>query len=371
MYLTKVPRFLSIDPKVWHHTQYQPPTTDHHSNVAGLNFSSYNTAMSTVHWRKSPSDAKELQSNARILRWSDGTLTLQFASNPTQQFVIEGNPLAPRQVNPVKPTPTSRKPNHQHQKDHGHDSFTYLTMPDSQNQLLRISHKITAGLSILPSAETTDDALEKLQNSLAAIAQGKNKNAGGIEVLKITEDPELAKKKAEVAEKEKLRAQKRREAAETRERERTGRTLGRSKGYGGGLSASMLEDDELGLGVGGKAKGGKREKTNRHMRRNSEYSDDEDFGRKRGNFANDEYDEEDEFIARSDEEDEAVQTSDSDDGIANEPSTRRKSSTQKPSAKRASPEASDDDQDAEGEEDEVVQASRVKRRRVVDDDDEE
>ncbi|KAL1306867.1 hypothetical protein AAFC00_005517 [Neodothiora populina] len=364
MYLTKVPRFLSIDPKVWNLLSYQPPTADH-SGTTGQGFSPYNTAMSTVHWRRSPSDPTEIQSNARILRWSDGSFTLQFASNPTQQFVIEGNPLAPRQQNPPKPTPTSRKAG---QKEHGYDTFTYLTIPDTHNQLLRITHKITAGLSILPSAETTDEALEKLQNSLAAIAQGKNKTAGGnIELVQISEDPDLARQKAEVAEREKMRAQKRREAAETRERERGGRGFGRSRtgGYGGGgLSAAMLEDDEMG---GSSRPRGNKPKQNRRQRRNSEYSEDEDFGHKRGNFANDEYDEEDEFIARSDEEEEAVASSDDDDGIVEEP--RRKSST-----KRASPEEEDDDDDndAEGEdEQQVVQTSRVKRRRVIDDDDEE
>lgn len=371
MYLTKVPRFLSIDPKAWHHTTYQPPTTDHHADATpdtettASGFSAYNTALSTIHWRKSPSNPKETQSNARILRWSDGTLTLQFASNPTQQFVIEGNPLAPRQSNPVKPTPTSRKHG---AKEHGHDSFTYLTMPDPHNQLLRITHKLTAGLSILPSAETTDEALITLQNSLAAIAQGKSKGLAGLELIPIDEDPELAKKKAEVAEREKMRAAKRRDAAETRERERSNRTFGgRSARHGGGLSASMLEDDEMGLADRGRTKG-KRQPQKERRRRNSEYSDDEDFGRKRGNFANDEYDEEDEFIARSDEEDEAIASSDEDDGIVEDAAPKRQSVA---SAKRASPEAMDDE-DAEGEEEEeVVQTSRVKRRRVVDDDDEE
>lgn len=362
MYLTKVPQFLSIDPKAWHHTTYQPPTTDHHKDTAAPGFSAYNTAVSTAHWRKSPSNPKELQSNARVLRWSDGTLTLQFASNPTQQFVVEGNPLASRQFNPVKPTPTSRQPG---RKTDGGESYTYLTMPDPHNQLLRITHKITAGLSILPSAETTDEALVTLQNSLAAIAQGKNKSSAGIEIIPIDEDPELAKKKAEVAEREKMRAQKRREAAETRERERSNRTFGRSAARhgGGGLSASMLEDDE----DRGRTKG-KRQAQKERRRRNSEYSDDEDFGRKRGNFANDEYDEEDEFIAGSDEEEEAIASSDEDDGIVEDAPKRK--SVAKPSAKRPSPQILDDE-DAEGEEEEVVQTSRVKRRRVVDDDDDE
>lgn len=365
MYLTKVPRFLSIDPKAWHHTTYQPPTTDHHSREAGTNFSAYNTALSTVHWRKSPSNPKEIQSNARILRWSDGTLSLQFASNPTQQFVIEGNPLAPRQAKPIRPTPTSQKG--KTQKEHGHDTFTYLALADPHNQLLRITHKITAGLSILPSAESTDEALEKLQNSLAKLARGKNNNAAGIEIVQITEDPDLARQKAEIAEREKARAAKRRENAEARERERGSRTLGRSsgRGYGGGLSASMLEDDEEGAG---KRPKGNRQKPSRRQRRNSEYSEDEDFGRKRGNFANDEYDEADDFIAGSDEEEEAIAESDSDDGIVNEPSSRRKNAGKRPSPQAV---ANDDDEDAEGEDEEVVQSSRVKRRRVVADDDDD
>lgn len=359
MYLTKVPRFLSIDPKAWHFSSYQPPTTDHHSTTAGPQFSAYNTAMSTVHWRKSPSNLQVKQSNARVLRWSDGSFTLQFASNPTQQFTVEGNPVAPRQQNPKIPTPTSFKPG---QKD-APELFTYLTIPDNANEVVRIAHKITAGLSILPSAETTDEALTKLQNSLAAIAQGKNKTAGGgIELAPVTEDPDLARQKAEVAEREKARAQKRREAAEARERDRGGRGMGRSRagGYGGGLSIGMLEDEELG---GGTRQRASKPKQNRRQRRNSEYSDDEDFGNKRGNFANDEYDEEDEFIARSDEE-EAVASSDDDDDGIEEPSRSSKGN------KRPSPDA-EEDEDAEGEDEvDVVQTARVKRRRVVDDDDE-
>ena len=360
MYLAKVPKFLSIDPHAWHHTTYQPPTTDHHSREAAPGFSAYSTATSTIHWRHSPSNPEEIQSNARILRWSDGSLTLQLASNPAQQYEIDGNPLAPRQRNPIKPTPTSFKAG---KKEHGNDSYTYLTVPDPSNGLLRVTHKVTAGLSILPSAATTDDALEKLQNSLAAIAHGKNKStAGGIEFVKIDEDPELAKKKAEVAEREKERARKRREAAENRERERNGRALGRaglgSRGYGGGLTAGMLEDDELGGGGRQRA----RPKPKRRQRRNSEYSEDEDFGRKKSNFGNDEYDEEDDFIAGSDEEEVIEDDDDEDDGIVED--RRQKVS------KRASPE--DDEEDAEGEDDDIPQASRAtKRRRVIDEDDDD
>lgn len=365
MYLLKVPKFMSIDPHLFETASFQVPTTDHHSRKeATPTFSAYNTAMSTIRWRKSPSNPEELQSNARILRWSDGSLTMQLASDPTQQYEIAGKPLAPPQRNPVRPTPTSLKPG---QKDTpNNDSFTYLAVPNESVGLLRITHKITAGLNILPSATTTDEALERLQSSLAAAVRGKNPNSGGgIEFIKIDEDPELARKKAEVAEREKSRAQKRREAAENRDRDRGNRALGRSgltsQRYGaGGLSAGMLEDDD----ETGAARPKPKAKP-RRQRRNSEYSDDEDFGRSRGNFAGDEYDVEDDFIAGSDEEEAVEDDEDEDDGIV-----EHERSPKRPREKPAP--ASDEDADADGEADEdVVQAPKAKKRRVIDDDDED
>ena len=331
---------MAIEPQMFDPLSFTVPSTDHHSRkTASPTFSAFNTALSTVRWRHSPSKPDEIQSNARVLRWSDGSLTLQFGSDPTQQYEIDGNTLAPPQRNPIKPTPTSLKPGQK--EGTGHETYTYLALPNESVGLLRITNKITAGLSILPSANTTDDALERLQTSLAAAVRGKNVNTtGGVEFVKIEEDPELAKKKAEVAEREKMRAQKRREAAENRERDRGNRALGRaglsSQRYGaGGLTAGMLEDDE-----GGAARPRAKPKP-RRQRRNSEYSDDEDFGRRRGNFGEDEYDEEDEFIARSDEE-EAVEDDDDedeDDGIVED---RRKPSPKRSREKPAEPSGDED-----------------------------
>lgn len=345
---------------------FSVPTTEHHSRQdPPSTFSAFNTAMSTIRWRHSPSESKDLQSNARILRWSDGSLTLQLASDPTQQYEISSNALAPRQKNPLKPTPTSLKPGQQEKA--GQETYTYLTVPHESVGLLRVTHRMTAGLSVLPSATTTDDALQKLQSSLAAAVQNRNMStAGGIELMKVDEDPELAKKKAEVAEREKMRAQKRREAAETRERERGNRALGRaglsSSRYGaGGLSASMLEDDGM-----GSSRPRAKPKT-RRAAYNDEYSSDEDLGRRRGNFANDDY-EVDDFVAGSDEEEEAAEEEseeeDVDDGIREEP--------RKHSPKRSRREEEVEDEDAEGEEEpDVVAAPKGKRRRAVVDEDED
>lgn len=381
MYLMKVPRFLSVEPKAWSHLEFQPPVTDHHSKGhASATFSAYNTALSTLRWRRSPSNPSELQSNARILRWSDGSLTLQLASDPSTQYDVDGNPLAPPQRNPIKPTPTSLKAGQKGIAARGEkynpsqDSFTYLLAPAQQAEVLRVSHKITAGLKVLPSAEKTDDALERLQNSLAAAANATKTNGvgGSIEVLRIDEDPDLQRKKAEVAEREKMRARKRREAQEERERERSNRTLGRHGlstgrfGAGGGLTAGLLEDDDMG-GASGRPRAAKPRK--RTQRRNSEYSEDEDFGRRGFGGKQDEYDREDDFLAASDEEEEVGEDDDEDeedidDGIVEE---RRERTPKRERPRVETAVIKDVEEDVAGDE----SAVRSKRRRIVDEEDED
>ena len=289
---------------------------------------------------------------------------MQLASDPGQQYEIEGNALAPTQKKPSKPTPVSNAAS-------SHETYTYLTVPHENVGLLRVPHKITAGLSVLPSKKTTDAALEKLQSSLAAAVRGKGGNhSTGIEMIAVAEDPELGRKKAALAEREKMRAQKRREAAETRDRERSNRALGRAGlsssryGYGGGLNASMLEDDE------GGARPARPSKPKSRRPRNDEYSSDEDLGRRRGNFANDDY-EVDDFVAGSDEELEEVDDDDDEEEDVDEGITLDRAGSNK------RPAAADEDEDAEGEEvddDDDVRAAapKAKRRRaVVDDEDED
>lgn len=368
---------------------FQPPTTDHHAKGdPSSTFSAYNTALTTIRWRKSLVSPEQLQSNARILRWSDGSLTLQLASDPTTQYEMPGNALAPPQHNPPKPTPTSipeRKRGSKADRDTRYnpdlDSFTYLCAGQISAQVIRITNKFTAGLKIQPSVDATDEALERLQQSLAAAAKGTNSmpnTEGNIGVIQITEDPELQKKKAELAEKEKIRAQKRREAQELRERERAGRALGkRGLGGSGGLTVGGLEDDdELGAGVGGGRRtglGSKRAKPRRQRRGEILTDEEEDYGR-RGNNKEDEYDEEDDFVAPSDEEEEVVDDDeDEDEGIELEPS-RRKEAPQKerPSSPKRSRKAENTGEDEADEPPaDGSPVARSKRRRVIDEDEDD
>lgn len=213
------------------------------------------------------------------------------------------------------------------------------------------------------STDQNDDALLKLQQSLAAATKG-NKTAadGGLEIINISEDPELAKKKAEVAEKEKLRAQRRRQQQEERERDRTNRALGRSGfrpgGLGAGLTIGGLEDDD-GMGIS-RTRTSKPKKPTR--RRNSEYSDDEEEFRGMGRTREDEYDENDGFLVPSDEEPEVGGNGTEDDAEMEDGSDDKMENYKRSSSRKGL--------QATARQDEVT-IGRLKRRRIIEDEDEE
>lgn len=294
-------------------------------------------------------------------------MTIQLASNPREQFELTAKPLAPSHYTPLKPvinnSERGRAANGAGLYNSRLDSHTYLTVPHEQASLIRITNHITSSLAIRSSSDENDDALIKLQLSLAAATKG-NKTAadGGVEIINISEDPELAKKKAEVAEKEKLRAQRRRQQQEERERDRANRVLGRSglraSGLGSGLTVGGLEGDE-GIGTT-RARSLKSKRKIRH--RNSEFSDEEDDFRGVGRTREDDYDEDDGFLVRSDEEleiatDESEEEAEMDRNLVDE-------------MKRPAKEGSQRDGTVDvGEE--GASGVRGKRRRIIEDEDED
>ncbi|PSN73040.1 hypothetical protein BS50DRAFT_176901 [Corynespora cassiicola Philippines] len=348
LYLLKVPRFLSVEPTAFSHKTFQPPSTDHHSRgPASEHFSAYDTALSTIRWRRSPSNPSQLQSNARINRWSDGSLTLQLASDPQNQYEINANMLAPPQLNPKLPTPTqiTSKPKQNQYKE----SYTYLVAPHEDASVVRVTNKFTTALSVVPTANTKDAALEKLQNDLAAAAsRGRDEADQAISFIKVDEDPELLRAREEARFKESQKQARAREKHQMREAERANRALGRSGARSAGYGLSMGGLDENSRRGGAKKSKAKQD-----------WSDDEDYGI-RGKTREDDYDEEDDFIAASDEEPEIVEDDDDDDdGIVESPRHRREQSS--PKRNRGGYDDSDEE----------VVVSRTKRRRVVDDDDED
>lgn len=353
LYLLKIPRFLAIEPTAFNHKTFQAPTTDHHWKTApSEHFSAFNTAMTTIRWRRSPSKPSQLQSNARVLRWSDGSLTLQFANDPVNQYQVNANALAPPQVDPKIPTPTSVK---KKTRTEFKESYTYLVAPYEEANVMRVTNKFTTGIQVVPAANSRDGALEKLQNDLAAAAaRGRDDANQAISFINVNEDPELRRQREEQSYKEKLKQQRAREKHELRERERANRTFNRSGVHRStyGLDVGMLEGEER-----GRRPGAKKARLKASQR---DWSSDEDYGIRGRPTREDEYDEEDDFIAPSEEEPEIVDDDEDDDGIIEEPRHRARD-TQSPKRNR----------DGDEDEDEEVIVNRPKRRRVVEDDDED
>lgn len=296
---------------------------------------------------------------------------MQLASNATEQYELPAKPLAPPQRAPLKPTPTAtnRGPKGAPAYDPRLDTHTYLIAPHELASIMRITNHVTTSLTVLPSSDQNDDALIRLQESLAAATKGNKTTAnGGVGVINISEDPELAKKKAEVAEREKLRAQRRRQQQEERERDRANRVLGRSGlrtgGIGAGLTIGGLEDDD-GMATT-RARPSKPKRTAR--RRNSEYSDDEEDFRNRGRTKEDEYDQDDGFLVGSDEEPELV-PDDSEEEEEEEMADDLDDEEEKKKPKKTSPKREREAEVGAGEE--GASGARQKRRRVVDEEEDD
>ncbi|KAJ5129254.1 uncharacterized protein N7515_005293 [Penicillium bovifimosum] len=329
VYTMHVPDFLSIEGEEFNPATYVPPP--------------YQTAATSLCWRKDPADESLLQSNARIIRWEDGSITLQLASAPLEQYRIASKPLAP----------LTKSGDY----DHKLDSHVYLAAGLETAQVFRLTSHLTHGLTVLPNSLETDDAVQRLQEQLAAAARGSKQTATGTAPrYELTEDPELAARRAETMEREAIKAERRRQQLADREADR-GRRHGAARTGPTGLSVGGLED-------GGLHTTRPRAKPRRQNRRGEIYTDDEEDYSRGARNREDEYDEDDGFLVGSDED------------IEEE-------------AEDEEEELEDEDMDAEGEDDEEAAPAkaarskpepearagtppaRKKNRYVVDDEDDE
>ena len=278
------------------------------------------------------------------------------------QHELPAKPLAPPQLNPKKPIPTS-----QFIKSTGYDSrmesHTYLASLHNMSGFVQVTNHLTTSLTVQSVNEEEDEALVRLQEAMnAAVKSNKGADGQGPGVISIKEDPELAKRKAEVAEREKLRAERRRQNQAERERDRTTRVVGRARTGGTGLTAAGLEDEDGMLPSRGKPKSSRKPR-----RRNSEYSEDEeDHGYRRGNNKEDEYDVDDGFLVGSDEELEVGDASEEEEEFseADAEGEEEEEIPTKPAQPHEAKADAGDGEDAAG-------GARNRRRRVVDDEDDE
>lgn len=273
-----------------------------------------------------------MQSNANVYRWSDGSVTMAVGD---EQYEIHTKDLAP----------PSNKPYQELKDAHYYTAAANL----SSNTLMIVGH-LTEQYTVRPNKEIQDDAVERLQQQLSEAQRAKNTDI----MVMITEDPDLQKKQAEMAEKERNRAQRKREAAAARLD-----GVGNRYEKRGALSIGDLEGGRRGAAVGRKrGQGGQPKKRSR----NNEYDSDDDLPGGAGRH--DEYILDD-FAVASDEEasevdddEEEEELLDDDDEEEDKPKRKRQKTVE---------------EDAEGDDDDdaPAQASSRRRRRVVDDDEDD
>lgn len=330
MQLAKVPNFLRFVPEALDPRDFAPTPWDVENSKRRI-------PINIVRYRKNPKTGK-LESNANIFRWSDGSLTMQVGE---EHYDIQVKSQIP-------------PPNKAYQPDR--DANRYVAAAHSaQAQLLTVAH-VTEEWAIRPDKQRVDEDTELLREKMG-LARGGVKE--GEMIITTNQDPELQKKQAELAEKERARAARKRENAQMR-------MEGGASGYRKtGLSIGELE--------GGRRSGSGRKRgpgggSKRARARDDEYDSDDDPGVHRHN----EYDKDDGFIADSDEESVEGGDDDEEDILDDE-----EEEYERPRAKRQrTEEPSNDEADADGEPDEDAPATsgdhgRRRVRRVVSDDDDE
>jgi RNA polymerase-associated protein LEO1 len=302
--------------------------------------------LTTMRYRKGDSG---LESNTVVYKWSDGSTTIGVGE---QHYVLQTKPLAP---------PRDAKPYQEVQ-----DSHSYVASPSIASQLLVLVGHMANQYTVRPNKDIEDDALEKLQRGLAAAARGSMKNSAkdGPVLIMNTQDPELQKKRAELADKEAMRRVRRDDAAKEKA------ALGGRRPPMGGLNVDDLEGRS-----GRRAPSGRKASGAKRARRRPDYDSDDDLPRG-GRTREDEYDKEDDFLADSDEELEEGDEEEDEEEVDDESDREPKAKKQKTAPRQEV----DSDMDAEGDLDDEAPAPVAvtepaargrKGRHIIEDDDDD
>ncbi|KAK9385465.1 Leo1-like protein-domain-containing protein [Lipomyces mesembrius] len=220
--VTRIPNFLNVDYSAFDPDSYLENAANIQAEgeeAAELRQQLRAEVNNTIRWRYTRDEFgnPQIQSNARILRWSDGSLSLKLGS---EVFDINKKSIAD----------------------------TYIAASHDQQEIVQFHAKIASSMTLVPTstASLTHMRLSK------AIARG-NVKVSNIHDIATTEDPEKMKREAEKAEESKIRARKK---LDNKRRQRENRyPYGRDTGDLG--AATPLErggrrayDDDDGMGYG-------------------------------------------------------------------------------------------------------------------------
>ncbi|GAA6024777.1 hypothetical protein JCM11491_000778 [Sporobolomyces phaffii] len=301
-----------------------------------------------IRWRWTKDELGQFikQSNARVVRWSDGSLSLQvgaelfdisLALDHSATMSRAQNPVAPS-TTPIGLTPTTFDAN----RGHG---LTYLTARHEYNKMFEAQASVEGTMTFRPST-LTSQTHKRLAGSVAARYGQKGR---GIKTMMLETDPEKQKQEREKLEVEKQRKAKK-EAQKAAGRGSRAARKGKKATTLEGLDLTDEEDDGEGAGYSDRRSQPKRGRGGALRG----YSDDED--------------EDDEgFLAKSDD-DMQVSDNDQEDLDVAEESLERRRRKDRSSRKQREYSASSDSgkEDAGG-----AGQGAVRRRMVVDESDDE
>lgn len=330
MQLVKVPHFLRLVPEPY---DSESPVEDW-----DVENSLRQIPTNVIRYRRNPQTGK-LESNANIYRWSDGSVTIQVGE---EHYDVQIKPQIPSSSKQYMPD---------------RDANRYIAAAqEGMGQLLTVAH-VTEEWAIRPDRKRVQEETEQLKERMTQANGGAKE---GELIITTTVDPELQKREAELAEKERIRAQRKRENAQLRVEAGPG-------GFRKGASSMGLGDLEGGRRATSGRKRGAGGGPKRSRGRNNDDSDSE------GGYGGEDYDKADDFLAASDEE---VSEGEDDDLLDDgEVEFER----EKPRAKKQKRDESSQDEadtDADGEPDDDAPAAtgehgRRRVRRVVSDDDDD
>lgn len=334
----KVPKFLK-----WQADEYKPDTFEP-TEWDKANLQSENPK-TVIRYQKDPKTG-QLKSNALIHRWSDGSITMSVGG---EHYEIQKKTMAP----------IPDKKYEEREDAHYYAAAAHLF----SNLLVTVGH-VTEQYTVIASKNMQDEALANFANAMAAAARGKRANEGDM-IIMATRDPELQKKEAEMAEKERMKAQRRLETAAARLDSRSG-------GYrSGGLSVNDLEGGRKGA-RGPRKRGAPG--ASRPKKRRPEYDSDDDLP-SGSRYRQDEYDREDDFIAPSDDDQMSGGDDDEEEEDLLDDDDEEEVPRKKKKQKRTASEDEDADADADVDLDDldarVPEQSRSRRRHIIDEDDDE
>ncbi|KAK7206705.1 Leo1-like protein-domain-containing protein [Myxozyma melibiosi] len=227
--IARMPNFLNIDPVAFDADTYLE-TAENIEKAKGEGTDESRRQLreevqNMIRWRyvKDEQGNNKIQSNARIIRWSNGSYSLKLGG---EIFDIQETPV----------------------------NDTYLAVSHNEQEIVQFHNKISKILNMTPSSTTSQTHL-RMSN---ALARGQVKTRYINDIVTI-EDPEKVKREAEKAEENKIRARKKlenkRAALESRsnyDRE-LGAGVGRGAGGGAGGRGSRYDADDDGMGYGNSA----------------------------------------------------------------------------------------------------------------------